>query len=137
MLPRTRPVFLPRPASLTPFVSRSGRSLHLTASAGVAPNRSLAKIASDWRRHCHGLSVELAPQHEPRPSQAPIPVISKLGPVVVRLVIGVRDQPDALNLFVTILCGRVETERSTVVLGEGLSHHLSNQQRLRMPADAH
>ena len=33
-----------------PFVSRSVRNCGLTASAGVAPNKFLAKIASDWAK---------------------------------------------------------------------------------------
>src|SRR5438876_1534490 len=50
MLPRTRPACrLPR-WLLARIREQNRQELNLTASAGVAPNKFLAKIASDWRK---------------------------------------------------------------------------------------
>src|SRR5207253_4425336 len=48
-LPRIRPACQPLRVLQAQFVSKS-QELSLTASAGVAPNKFLAKLASDWRK---------------------------------------------------------------------------------------
>lgn len=49
-------------------------------------------------------------------SQPRIPVVTKLGPVVVWSAVGVADETDALDLLVPILRGHVQSQRSTMVL---------------------
>ncbi len=58
----------------------SARELNLTASAGVAPNKFLAKIASDWKKP-NGLFV-IQP-HEIQGFLLPLPIgrIPGVGPV--------------------------------------------------------
>ncbi len=69
--PRPRPRSLRRPRSPRRSVSRSSTKPQLTASAGVAPNKFLAKIASDWRKP-NGLFV-IRPE-EVEAFLAPLPV---------------------------------------------------------------
>lgn len=60
------------------------------------------------------------------------PVVSELGPVVIRFGVGIRDQADALDLLVAVFRRRVKPERSTMGLRERPAHHLGDKQRLRM-----
>ena len=41
-------------------------------------------------------------------SKARVPVVTELGPVIVGLLIGIGDEPDTLDLLVTVLGRRVQ-----------------------------
>ena len=53
-------------------------------------------------------------------AKACVPVVAKLGPVVVGLQVGVGDEADALDLLVAVFRGRVQTQRRAVKLGKRL-----------------
>src|SRR5207244_10493587 len=55
----------------------------LTASAGVAPNKFLAKIASGWKRP-DGLTVIAPDRVEPFLQQLPVDALWGVGPVTAR-----------------------------------------------------
>lgn len=57
--------------------------LNLTASAGVAPNKFLAKIASGWRKP-NGLTVIAPPRVEAFLQQLPVEALWGVGPVTAR-----------------------------------------------------
>jgi len=56
---------------------------HLTASAGVAPNKFLAKIASGWKKP-DGLTVISPDRVEPFLRQLPVDALWGVGPVTAR-----------------------------------------------------
>src|SRR5271154_4782604 len=68
-------------------------------------------------------------------SKARVPVVTELGPVIVGLLIGISDEPDTFDLLVTVLGGRVQPQRSAMILRQRAAAHFRNQQRLRMQAD--
>ena len=49
-------------------------------------------------------------------SQASVPVVSEFGPVIVRLLVCVSDQADALDLFVPVLGWHVNPNRGAMEL---------------------
>jgi hypothetical protein len=49
--------------------------------------------------------------------QAAVPVVAELRPIVVGLLIGVRDQADAFDLLVAVLGRGIEAQWGAVVLG--------------------
>ena len=49
-----------------------------------------------------------------------VPVVAELGPVVVRLLVGVGDETNSLDLLVAVLGGRVQPQRRSMILGQGL-----------------
>lgn len=59
---------------------RVSRKLHITVSAGVAPNKFLAKIASDWRKP-NGLFVITPPQVEAFVAELPVNRLHGVGKV--------------------------------------------------------
>ncbi|MBA1201380.1 DNA polymerase IV [Pseudomonas capeferrum] len=59
---------------------RVARKLHITVSAGVAPNKFLAKIASDWRKP-NGLFVITPPQVEAFVAELPVNRLHGVGKV--------------------------------------------------------
>ena len=64
----------------------------LTASAGVAPNKFLAKIASGWKKP-DGLTVIAPDRVEPFLQQLPVDALWGVGPVTARKLRGTRHQP--------------------------------------------
>ena len=63
--------------------SASGTTTGLTASAGVAPNKFLAKIASGWKKP-DGLTVIAPDRVEPFLQQLPVDALWGVGPVTAR-----------------------------------------------------
>ena len=57
--------------------------IHLTVSAGVAPNKFLAKIASDWNKP-DGLTVIPTQRVEAFLQQLPVEALSGVGPVTAK-----------------------------------------------------
>jgi DNA polymerase-4 len=78
--------------------------LHLTASAGVAPNKFLAKIASDWRKP-DGLFVIQPEEIEPFLTPLPVGRISGVGKVTEKRLeeIGIKTVGDLRILGATTL----------------------------------
>jgi DNA polymerase IV len=78
--------------------------LHLTASAGVAPNKFLAKIASDWRKP-DGLFVIQPEEVEPFLTPLPVGRIPGVGKVTEKHLaeLGVRTVGDLRTLELSIL----------------------------------
>ena len=68
-------------------------------------------------------------------SQPRVPVVTKLGPIVVRLAVGVADKSDALDLLVSVLGGHMQSQRCAVILRQRRTHHLGHEQRLGMAAN--
>src|SRR5436305_13736195 len=80
----------------------------LTASAGVAPNKFLAKIASGWKKP-DGLTVIAPDRMEPFLQQLPVDALWGVGPVTARKL-----RARGIERLVDIRAADVETLRATV-----------------------
>ena len=69
------------------------------------------------------------------PLQSCVPVITKLGPIVVRLAVRIANEANPFNLFVAVFQRHEETQRCAMILRQWCAHHLGDEQRLRMTAD--
>jgi len=80
----------------------------LTASAGVAPNKFLAKIASGWKKP-DGLTVVAPDRMEPFLQQLPVEALWGVGPVTARKL-----RVHGIERLVDVRTANVETLRTTV-----------------------
>src|SRR5438132_6552516 len=80
----------------------------LTASAGVAPNKFLAKIASGWKKP-DGLTVIAPDRVEPFLQQLPVDALWGVGPVTARKL-----RARGIERLVDVRTADVETLRETV-----------------------
>src|SRR2546427_5735618 len=80
----------------------------LTASAGVAPNKFLAKIASGWKKP-DGLTVIAPDRMEPFLQQLPVDALWGVGPVTARKL-----RARGIDRLVDVRTADVETLRATV-----------------------
>src|SRR5207249_9095159 len=80
----------------------------LTASAGVAPNKFLAKIASGWKKP-DGLTVVAPDRMEPFLQQLPVEALWGVGPVTARKL-----RAHGIERLVDVRTANVETLRTTV-----------------------
>src|ERR1700720_2302951 len=80
----------------------------LTASAGVAPNKFLAKIASGWKKP-DGLTVISPDRVEPFLQQLPVDALWGVGPVTAK-----KPRPRGIERLVDVRTGEIDTLRETV-----------------------
>jgi DNA polymerase IV len=98
--------------------------LHLTASAGVAPNKFLAKIASDWRKP-DGLFVIQPEEVEPFLTSLPVGRIPGVGKVTEKRLeeVGIKTVGDLRSVELTVLEGRFGRYGSRLYeLARGIDH---------------
>src|ERR1700760_558407 len=69
--------------------------------------------------------------------KAGIPVVAKVGPVVIRSRVGVADEADLLNLFVTVFDRHGEPQGRAVAGSKRLAAQFINQKALRVHAGSH
>jgi DNA polymerase-4 len=99
--------------------------LHLTASAGVAPNKFLAKIASDWRKP-NGLFVIQPDEIESFLTPLPVGRIPGVGKVTEKRLddIGVKTVGDLRNMEATVLDERFGRYGARLyALARGIDHN--------------
>ncbi len=90
-----------------------------TALILVTSDRAFQHVAAlrgieDWATDLRTYAVQLQPR---------IPVIAKLGPIIVRFVVGVGDKADALDLLVPIFDGHMQPKRGAMILRQRLAGH--------------
>jgi DNA polymerase IV len=98
--------------------------LHLTASAGVAPNKFLAKIASDWRKP-DGLFVIQPEELETFLTPLPVGRIPGVGKVTEKRLeeVGIKTVGDLRSVELTVLEGRFGRYGSRLYeLARGIDH---------------
>src|SRR5580700_3662157 len=69
--------------------------------------------------------------------KAGVPVVAKVGPVVVRSRVGVADEADLLDLLVAIFDRHGEPQGGAVAGGKRLAAHFIDQKALRVHAGSH
>src|SRR5271154_4525361 len=67
--------------------------------------------------------------------KACIPVVAKLGPVIVGFPVSIGNQSDTLNLLITVLGWSMQPQWSAVELCERAAAHLGHEQGLGMHAN--
>ena len=67
--------------------------------------------------------------------QSCVPVVTKLGPIVVRLTLRIANKGNPLDLFVAVFQGHQQTQWGAMILRQRCAHHLGDKQGLWMTAD--